>query len=51
MHRAVPVGVVALECTEDGRRSNTGSPVGGGHTPTGNPRGSGRADRVADRLV
>ena len=51
MHRAVPAGVVASACTEDGRRGNTGSPVGGGHTPTGTPRGSGRAGRVADRPV
>ena len=34
---------------EDG--SNTGSPVGGAHTPTGTPRGAGWAGRVADGLV
>ena len=34
---------------EDG--GNTGSPVGGAHTPTGTPRGAGWAGRVADGLV
>ena len=29
MHRAVPAGVVVLACMEDGKRGNTGSPVGG----------------------
>ena len=36
---------------EDGDGSNTGSPAGGAHAPTGTPRGAGRADRVADGLV
>ena len=36
---------------EEGDGSNTGSPVGGAHTPTGTPRGAGRAGRVADGLV
>ena len=30
---------------------NTGSPVGGAHAPTGNPRGPAWAGRVAERLV
>ena len=50
-HRAVPAGVMALACMEEGRRGNTGSPVGGVHAPTGTPRGAGRAGRVADRPV
>ena len=29
MHRAVSAGVVVLACVEDGKRGNTGSPVGG----------------------
>ena len=49
MHRAVPAGVVAPACLQDGRRGNTGSPVGGVPAPTGTPRGAGRAGRVADR--
>ena len=36
---------------EEGDGGNTGSPVGGAHTPTGTPRGAGRAGRVADGLV
>ena len=36
---------------EEGGGGNTGSPVGGAHTPTGTPRGAGRAGRVADGLV
>ena len=36
---------------EEGNGSNTGSPVGGAHTPTGTPRGAGRAGRVAEGLV
>ena len=36
---------------EEGGGSNTGSPVGGAHIPTGTPRGAGRAGRVADGLV
>ena len=28
-HRDVPAGVVAPACAEEGRRGNTGSPVGG----------------------
>ena len=36
-HRAVPAGVVALACMEEGRRGNTGSPVGGVHASTGTP--------------
>ena len=36
---------------EEGDGCNTGSPVGGEHTPTGTPRGAGRAGRVAEGLV
>ena len=35
---------------EEGDRSNTGSPVGGAHAPTGKPRGSAWAGGVAERL-
>ena len=34
-----------------GSGCNPGSPVGGAHAPTGNPRGPAWADRVAERLV
>ena len=44
-------GVVAAACVQEERRSNTGSPVGGAHASTGNPRGPAWADRVAERLV
>ena len=44
-------GVVAAARMEEGEGSNTGSPVGGEHTPTGPPRGAGWAGRVADGLV
>ena len=46
-----PTGVVAAARMEEEDGSNTGSPGGGGHTPTGTPRGAGRAARVADGLV
>ena len=36
---------------EEGDSSNTGSPVGGAHAPTGNPRGPAWAGGVAERLV
>ena len=36
-HRTVSAGVVASACMEEGRRGNTGSPVGGVHAPTGTP--------------
>ena len=29
VHRAISAGVLALACMQDGRSSNTGSPVGG----------------------
>ena len=44
-------GVVTVARMEDGNGSNTGSPDGGAHTPTGTPRGAGRAGRVADGLA
>ena len=44
-------GVVMAARMEEGDGSNTGSPAGGAHTPTGTPRGAGRAGRVADGLV
>ena len=50
-HRDVPAGVVAPACAEEGRRGNTGSPVGGVHAPTGPSREVGRAGGVADRPV
>ena len=36
---------------EEGDSSNTGSPDGGAHAPTGNPRGPAWAGGVAERLV
>ena len=36
---------------EEGDGCNTGSPVGGAHTPTGTPRGADRAGRVAEGLA
>ena len=36
---------------EDEESSNTGSPAGDAHESTGTPRGTGRAGRVAERLV
>ena len=42
---------MAPACTEDGRRSNTGSPAGAVYAATGTPRGAGRAGRVAERPV
>ena len=44
-------GVVAAARMEEGSVGNTGSPVGGGHAPTGPPRGAGWAGRVAERPV
>ena len=41
-------GVMAAARMEEGGGSNTGSPVGGAHTPTGTRRGAGRAGRVAE---
>ena len=35
---------------EEGDSSNTGSPVGGAHAPTGKPRGSAWANGVTERL-
>ena len=46
-----PTGVMAAARMEEEDGSNTGSPVGGAHTPTGTPRGAGWAGRVADGLV
>ena len=43
-------GVVAAACVQEERRSNTGSPVGGAHASTGNPRGPAWVGRVAERL-
>ena len=51
VHRSVFAGVVASACMEEGRRGNTGSPVGGVHASTGTPRGTGRPGRVAEGLV
>ena len=50
-HWLVFAGVVASAYVEDGRRGNTGSPVGAVHTATGTPRGAGWAGRVADGPV
>ena len=36
---------------EEGDSSNTGSPVGGAHAPTGKPRGPAWAGGVTERLV
>ena len=36
---------------EEGNERNTGSPVGGVHASTGNPRGPAWAGGVAERLV
>ena len=41
---------MAVACVQEERRSNTGSPVGGAHASTGNPRGPAWAGRVAERL-
>ena len=46
-----PTGVMVAARMEEEDGSNTGSPVGGAHTPTGTPRGAGWAGRVADGLV
>ena len=42
--------VVAAACVPEDRRSNPGSPVGGAHAATGNPRGPAWAGRVTERL-
>ena len=44
-------GVLAVACVQEGDSSNTGSPDGGAHAPTGNPRGPAWAGGVAERLV
>ena len=44
-------GVLAAACVQEGDSSNTGSPDGGAHAPTGNPRGPAWAGGVAERLV
>ena len=51
--RRGPTGsaVLAAACAEEGDSSNTGSPDGGAHAPTGNPRGPAWAGGVAERLV
>ena len=55
MHRAAPAGVVVLACVEDGKRGNTGSPVGGVARANRNPargrpgrRGGGGACSTGD---
>ena len=50
-HRLASAGVLATACVQEGGISNTGSPVGGAHAPTGNPRGPAWAGRVAERPV
>ena len=47
----VSAGVLATACTRRGVECNTGSPVGGAHAPTENPRGPVWAGRVAERPV
>ena len=44
-------GVLAAACVQEGDSSNTGSPDGGAHAPTGNPRGPAWAGGVAERPV
>ena len=55
MHRAAPAGVMALACMEEGRRGNTGSPVGGVARINRNPvrgrpgrQGGGQARKTED---